>query len=153
MKAKSCKNRAIQLAQWTGALLHTINEMLKKNHFKHFKLCEWLNYIVRLISCRLLIANKVVQYSGYSNYAMVAIKVHFLVWTPFFLGDALPGRFIKNFINRWIRRVWLVSKATKIFLILTCFTTYIMIGKETIWALSPKITFIYSLFWYNLKYI
>lgn len=43
-------------------------------------------------------------------------------------GDALPGRFIKNFINRWIRRVWLVSKATKIFLILTCFTTYIMIG-------------------------
>lgn len=43
-------------------------------------------------------------------------------------GDALPGRFIKNFINRWIRRVWLVSKVTKIFLILTCFTAYIMIG-------------------------
>lgn len=37
VKAKACKNRAIQLAQWTGALLHTINEMLKKKSFQAFQ--------------------------------------------------------------------------------------------------------------------
>ncbi|XP_061162419.1 transmembrane protein 62-like [Saccostrea echinata] len=43
-------------------------------------------------------------------------------------GRMMPARFIRNFINLWIFRIWLVSKTTRIFLILISFTIYLAVG-------------------------